>query len=456
MNSKNSNTKVSRTGGRTVSPARRVAFEILSRVEEQGSYASILLAEREPELRPDDRSLCHELVLGVLRWRLWLDSAIEHFSGRKVETLDLPVALALRLGLYQLRFLSRIPPSAAVNESVNIAYLARVRSASGFINAVLRRALREPHFDPAAAISDPIEQLAVATSHPPWLIEQWVAQFGFDHVREFAASNNNPAPVAFRISLHADKDAVLTSLRAAGARLVQSDIAPNSWKVLGGGVELRELTEKGNIYIQDEASQLVPHLLDVQPYQIVLDACAAPGSKTTLIAGLADDRARIFAGDLNTARLRLVGQAAGMQGLRSIQSVALDAENLPFLPRSFDRVLVDAPCSGTGTLRRNPEIRWRITNADVSALSHQQLRILESASRTLKPGGRLIYSTCSVEKDENELVVERFLKHHPEFFPISPSVGSQSVSEQGCIRIWPHLDGADGFFAAAIERASGA
>jgi 16S rRNA (cytosine967-C5)-methyltransferase len=392
----------------------------------------------------------------VLRWRLWLNSAIEHFSGRKVEALDLPVVLALRLGLYQLRFLSRIPPSAAVNESVNIAYLARVRSASGFINAVLRRALREPQYDPASAISDPIEQLAVATSHPPWIINRWVAQFGFDLVREFAASNNNPAPVAFRVSLHADKDAVLTALRAGGASVVQSDIAPNAWRVVGGGVELRELTEKGSIYIQDEASQLVPHILDVQPFQTVLDACAAPGSKTTLIATIADDRARIFAGDLNTARLRLVGQAAGLQGLKGIHSVALDAENLPFLPRSFDRVLVDAPCSGTGTFRRNPEIRWRITNSDVLALSHQQLRILESASETLKPGGRLIYSTCSVERDENELVVERFLTLHPDFFLVSPSVGSKSVSEEGYLRIWPHRGGADGFFAAVIERASSA
>src|SRR4051794_28921342 len=190
MNAKNSNIKTARPGGRTVSPARRVAFEILSRVEEQGAYASILLAEREPELSPADRSLSHELVLGVLRWRLWLDCVIEHFSRRKIEALDLPVVLALRLGLYQLRFLSRVPPSAAVNESVNMAYLARVRSASGFINAVLRRAVREPHYDPAVSISDPNEQLAVATSHPRWLIESWIAQFGFDHAREFAASNN--------------------------------------------------------------------------------------------------------------------------------------------------------------------------------------------------------------------------------------------------------------------------
>jgi 16S rRNA (cytosine967-C5)-methyltransferase len=249
---------------------------------------------------------------------------------------------------------------------------------------------------------------------------------------------------------------VLAALRNAGASVVPSDITPNAWRVVGGGAELRQLTEKGSIYIQDEASQLVPHLLDVQPFQTVLDACAAPGSKTTLIAKLAGDRARIFAGDQNTARLRLVGQAAGLQGLKGIHSVALDAENLPFFPRSFDRVLVDAPCSGSGTFRRNPEIRWRITNSDVLALSHQQLRILESASQTLKPGGRLIYSTCSVERDENELVVERFLKLHPDFYLVLPSVGSKSVSEQEYLRIWPHQGGADGFFAAAIERTSSA
>ncbi len=221
----------------TVAPARRSAFEILRRVETESAYASVLLAALDSRMREDDRALCHELVLGVLRRKLWLDKTIEHFGERKIEKLDLAVRLALEVGLYQLRFLTRVPASAAVNESVNFVRASRVKSAAGFVNAVLRRATREPDYDPVAAIVDPIQKLSIETSHPSWLIERWVQAFGFDEAAAFARANNQAAPTAVRLTAKASRDKgaaerVLQNLRDAGTEVIASQIAPDSWRVM--------------------------------------------------------------------------------------------------------------------------------------------------------------------------------------------------------------------------------
>ncbi|HEX7957988.1 MAG TPA: transcription antitermination factor NusB, partial [Pyrinomonadaceae bacterium] len=315
-------------GGRAVSPARRAAFEILRRVEEEGAFAAPLLANLPEELSTEDRALCYELTLGVLRRQLWLDRTLEHFAGRAAGKLDAPVRRALRVGLFQLRFLARVPAHAAVNESVNFAHSAGLRSAAPFINAVLRRATRETEFDPAAGVEDPLERIAVETSHPPWLVRRWAAAFGTEEAAAFAAANNDPAPAAFRVNtLKADADSLLEELRAAGVELSPSEVAPGGWRVVGGaGARLRALAAEGLVYLQDEASQLVAHVLGARAGERVLDACAAPGSKTTQIAALASDRALVVAGDLYAHRLRVVEEAAARQGLRNVLPVVLDAE----------------------------------------------------------------------------------------------------------------------------------
>jgi 16S rRNA (cytosine967-C5)-methyltransferase len=447
-----------------LSPARRAAFEILRRVEDESAYASSLLATMDERLRDDDRSLCHELVLGVLRQQLWLDRALEHFANRRLESVDLPVRLALRLGLYQLRFLSRIPPSAAVNESVNLVRAAGLKSAATFANAVLRRATREPDYDPAANVSDPVEKLALETSHPSWLIERWAKAFGFAEAAALARANNEPAPVAFRLTAKtiANEDEtqrIINELTAAGMELRRSKIAPNSWRVTGHRPALlRSLTSDGLIYLQDEASQLVGHLLDAQAGDRVLDVCAAPGSKTTHIGALAP-QAMIVAGELYEHRSRILRKLAATQGNASIQVVVADATvDLPFANASFDRVLVDAPCSGTGTLRRNPEIRWRIQPSDIAELSLKQGRILAHATEMVRPGGILLYSTCSLEKDENEAVAAEFVKEHPGFVQLrlsnARSLGAPAdlATASGAIRTWPHRHDVDGFFMIAFQR----
>jgi len=435
-----------------VSPARLAAFEVLWRVE-GGAYSAIALSEKEEELDAIDRALCHELVLGVLRHGLWLDRLTEHYADRKISKLDLAVRIALRLGLYQLRFLSRIPASAAVNESVSLVRKARIHSAEGFVNAVLRRATREPEFDPAAYISNVAERWAVQTSHPLWLIDRWTRAFGEELTEKFARANNQPAPLAFRIvGREENAQPIVERLRRAEAELTPSEIVKGAWRVTGAGSLLQELVRAGEIYIQDEASQLVAKCVNAAPGERILDLCAAPGSKTTQISDNAGDGAIVVAGDRNESRLQTVVSSARRQRLSQVKCVVFDGlASLPFREGSFDCVLLDAPCSGTGTLRRNPEIRWRISPEDISELATRQLRLLLNGSKVVRPGGRLVYSTCSVEKEENEEVVSAFLRSNGRFKPVALPAKSAVKTAIGTLRTWPHLDGTDGFFIAAFE-----
>jgi 16S rRNA (cytosine967-C5)-methyltransferase len=452
-----------------ISPARRAAFEILRRVEEELGYSSALLANSDNDLNAQDRALCHELVLGVLRRQLWLDFAIEHFAARQIGSLDRGVVIALRLGLYQLRFLSKIPPSAAINESVNLVKAARLKSAASFVNAVLRRATREPDYDPAAGVTHVAERLAIETSHPRWLLERWTGQFGPEEAAAIAHANNDLAPLAFRFTARAFRDTpnppstIINELRAAGAVLAESTIAPGGWRLIrgdgsGGGrpkamsALLRKLTAAGLVYSQDEASQMVAQLLDVTGGDLVLDVCAAPGSKSTLIAALSPE-ARIVAGDLYEHRMRIMKGLTQQQQAGNVHFVVLDATRyLPFPPGLFDRVLVDAPCSGTGTLRHNPEIRWRLTPSDFSELRDKQTRILDHAGAAARPGGLLLYSTCSLERDENEAVVSDFLKGHADFEIARQQLRPDLSTEAGAVRTWPHRQGVDGFFATVFQK----
>ncbi len=419
-----------------ISPARVAAFKVLQQVE-NGAFSSVLLASENPHLQPLDRALCHELVLGVLRWQLFLDKIVEHFSKRRVDSLDAAVRIALRLGLYQLRFLTRVPASAAVNESVSLVRAARLSSATAFVNAVLRRAVREAEYDPAAEISDPLEKIAVQTSHPAWLIERWVNSFGVEEAEAFARANNTAPPTAFRVvAKRANQSEILSRLSAAGATLESSDIVDGAWRVSGTTSLLREMSAAGEIYLQDEASQLVADAMDVKRGERVLDLCAAPGGKTTLMADRAGDEAFIVASDRSPTRLATVISTTRLHELKSVTPLILDAtERLPFEQESFDRVLVDAPCSGTGTLRSNPEIRWRLVPTEFSRFAQQQKRILSRAVEVLKPGGRLVYSTCSVEREENEEVIETL-----------------DLKMIKTLRTWPQHEGADGFFISILEK----
>jgi 16S rRNA (cytosine967-C5)-methyltransferase len=480
--------------GSDVSPARRAAFDILRRVETKGAFASELLAAEVENLSAEDRALCHELALGVLRRRLWLDTAIEHYAARSVKKIDERALVALRLGLYQLKFLSRVPAHAAVNESVNLARAFHFPHAANFINAVLRRALREPDFDPTTQAKTKLEKLAIKTSHPAWLLARWTEFYGFDDAAKLARANNDTPPVSFRLTRKVSSPKSQVSGRksseetrvsrssesgiqnpelnqqsasgkrtSADLRLETSDlrlsaVSPDAWRLAGESgaarARLRELARAGAIYLQDEASQLVAHILAARAGARVLDACAAPGSKTTHIAALADDAALIAAGDKSAARLPILREVVARQSLTSVRLVQFDAARaLPFPDETFDYILVDAPCSGTGTLRHNPEIRWRIAIEDIAQLAQRQTRILACAARALRKGGRLVYSTCSLEPEEGEQVIAGFLRAHSDFALAGLNVQPHLLTaDEKFARTFPHRDDTDGFFIAALTR----
>jgi 16S rRNA (cytosine967-C5)-methyltransferase len=441
-----------------VSPARRAAFDILSLVEAERAYASVLVAAlSESDLSREDRALTQEITLGVLRWQRSLDYFIERYSGRSIARLDLPVLIALRVGLYQLRHLSRVPQSAAVNESVNLVRRARVKSAASMVNAVLRQAARRLEETAGGGIADPLERASVELSHPRWMLERWRSVFGEHETRQLALANNAPHATAFRVNtLRTSVNEVLTGLSAEGIIARESRVADGAFVVESGPAPvIIQAARRGVIYLQDEASQLVSILLDAKSGHRVLDLCAAPGSKTSHIAALTCDNAWIVACDVHQHRLTTLRATSERLGVRSIDAIALDATcELPFVAgrHEFDRVLVDAPCSGTGTLRSNPEIKWRLSAGDLTRLTQLQLSLLERGAAAVASGGRLVYSTCSIEREENEEVVRRLLERMPRFQVTEPNTPANLITSDGFVRTFTHRDGTDGFFAAVLER----
>lgn len=410
-----------------ISPARTAAFDILLKIEKEKAYSSVLLPVYEEKLGAKDRGLCHEITLGVLRRRLYLDRVTDKFVGKK---LDLPVRIALYIGLYQLLFLDRIPAYSAINESVNLVQRAKKTSAKGLVNAVLRKASRGA---PVLEFSDELERISVETSHPRWLVEKWANDLGFEEAGRLAAANNDAGKTEYRAT--SKLEAKLTG---------NEDIAA-----------LNAMAAEGKIYFQDEGSQMAASAVDLAAGQRFLDVCAAPGSKTTYIA----DRYRnsentlFAAGDLHAHRLKVLRSACLNQDVGFVNILQYDAETaLPFSDRAFDVVLVDAPCSGTGTIRHNPEVRYLLEEKDLDELSGKQLRILKNASKLVKSGGKLVYSTCSLEKEENEAVAAIFLELHPDFTVTRPRVPEELITPGGFARTFPHRDGMDGFFIAVFER----
>ena len=440
-----------------ISPARRAAFDILHQVAEQQAYASVRVAAlSESDLSREDRALAQEIILGVLRWQLALDHFIERYSERSIDRLDLRVLIALRMGLYQLRYLDRVPQSAAVNESVNLVKRARVTSAAGLVNAVLRKAARNSDDQVSQSISDPLEQASIELSHPKWMLERWRATLGENDTKQLALANNTPPTTAFRVNpLRATVEQVLADLKQEGVITRESRIAQGGFVVESGhGSPVARAAQQGLIYIQDEASQLVSLLLEPRSGERVLDLCAAPGSKSSHIAALAGDKAWVLACDRHHHRLTTLLTTCSRLGVRSIEAIVMDAAGaLPLvLGSEFDKVLVDAPCSGTGTLRGNPEIKWRLLAGDLPRLAELQLRLLEQGASAVATGGRLVYSTCSIEAEENEEVINRFLERVTAFKVIEPKAPQSLITADGYVRTFPHRGGTDGFFAAVLER----
>lgn len=427
-----------------ISAARTAAFDILLRIERERAFSSILLPLAEATLSPSDRALCHELVLGTLRRQIYLDRVIESLAGNK--KVDIEVRIAIRLGLYQILFLDRVPQYSAINESVNLVGRAKKTSAKGFANAILRRATRGPvSFD----FPDEIERLTVESSHPRWLLERWIEKYGLEAASQIAFANNRQPSAAIRLTARSGE--------AAGALVNRADpghLAAGAYILDRRDETSTNLAQSGEIYFQDEASQLAARAIEIPVGGRFLDVCAAPGSKTGLIAARYSGAAKLLvAGDLHTSRVEMLRANCDHQGAGFVNLVQYDAAKaLPFADETFDSVLVDVPCSGTGTIMHNPEIRYSLTPGEIAELPGKQLEILKNASNTVIRGGLLIYSTCSLEPEENEDVCRRFLEMSGDFTQVAPSVPEAILTGDRFGRTWPQRDGVDGFFIAAFRK----
>jgi 16S rRNA (cytosine967-C5)-methyltransferase len=411
-----------------VTPSRVAAFDVLWRVAAEDAFASNLLASpRYDRLSREDHALAQELSLGVLRWQIQLDFLIERYARRSLDRLDPEVVVALRLGLYQLKFLSRIPPHAAINESVNLVKQRGKKSAAPFVNALLRAAQREEDLDFNQAIKNPLERLSVETAHPPWLLGRWIERFGEEEARAMALANNAAPRAAFRFNTRrAGESRTGAWLAEHNVAVRDSELAPGAAVIESGSLSPQsEPVREGWIYFQDEASQLVAHLAAIRSNPLrsqisnlrFLDLCAAPGGKTSLLATLLPANTLVVAGDLRLHRLLTMKALNERLGVDNIHLVQFNAEREPPFDQreGFDIVLLDAPCSGLGTLQRHPEIKLRMSEDRIARLAELQKRLITNAARQLCVGGLLVYSVCSTEPEEGENVVAWFRQNNPEF-----------------------------------------
>ena len=478
-----------------ISPARQAAFDALRSIASgQADLGDALRRTRDPLEDPRDRALATDLVLGTLRTRAALDYQLQQFSARPLSRLDELVLDCLRLAAYQILYLSRLPMSAVVNDAVSMVKASRVRSAAPFANAVLRRLARSHdhlnwprrpsvsnHEEHRSAL---VEFLSITCSHPPWLVNRWLERYGEAATEEWLRFNNQaPAMTLATNRLRTTRDELATRLLTENVRTVPTAFAAHGLTVVSGHVLRTQTFREGYCLVQDEASQLVAELVDAQGARSVLDACASPGGKTVALAAqveMADPlvasafrrkmdmtaasafrrkEGRVVATDVRRRRVRLLAetlQRCQAQSVRVVQVSATDP--LPFLEGAFDRVLVDAPCSGLGTVRRDPDIRWRRTESDLPAFSQQQQDLLRRVAPTVSSGGRIVYSTCSSEPEENEGVVSAFLADHSDFsvLPIAslPEVSAavrSLTTTAGFFRSQPTV-GLEAFFAAVLQK----
>ena len=440
--------------------ARALAHEVLVRVETTDAFADVLLGERlaRAELGGPDAALATRLVYGTLAWQGRLDHHLRALVHTSLDRLDPPVRAALRLGLYQLLFLDRIPDYAAVDASVRLARDAG-RGATGLVNAVLRRAAaRAPDLSLPDPAGDPLERLAVEWSHPRWLVERWASAFGMAELSRLLAANNVPGPTAVRANrLRTTREALLAELGAAGVHAAAGRWAEDAIVVDGAAAQLRALPawRAGRLAFQGEGSQLITTLLGLRPGTRLLDACAAPGGKACHATAILERRGRVAALDRRSTGARRIRAEAGRLGA-AVEIAVGDARRPPFAG-AFDAVLVDAPCSGLGTLRRHPELRWRRRPEDIARLATLQRDILSGVAPLVRPGGLLVYAVCTLTRQENEEVVASFCGAHRGFAvehaAHAAGVPAELVTPEGFLRTLPHRDGLDGFFAARMRLA---
>ena len=448
--------------------ARLAAYRVLAEVA-LGTDLPVAHARHRDTL-PDDRerALVTELTTGTLRWLAALDHIIASVSSRPLAQLDVEVLHVLRLGAYQLVRLDRIPASAAVDQAVTLVRQIGKASARGFVNAVLRQIVRLggnhrlPTIPTATSSrNEVIAYLSITCSHPEWLVERWLSRLGVDAAMARVRFNNQIPALTLQVNRLRIEPAVLAQqLNEHGVQTAPTRFASHGLTVLSGNPLRTPLAQRGLFEVHDEASQLVAELACVRRGERVLDGCAAPGGKTVALATDVGSTGTVVAADLRPARVRLLRTMLQKFGRQNVPIVRHDLRHPPFLD-AFDCVLVDAPCSGLGTIRRDPDIRWRRTLVDLTRYANAQRELLAQAAQTVRPGGRLVYATCSSEPEENEEVVEAFLADHPSYEPLpAECVGTISpglravLDADGNLSTSPEAHALESFFGVTLGRQS--
>ena len=436
--------------------ARELALQILQEVFTGGAYANLSLSKHlnSAKLSPVDRRFVTELVYGTTKACGTLDWMLGHYIKKPLSQTDPLVVNILRLGLYQLLFLDKIPASAAVNEAVSLARKLANPGASGFVNAVLRSAVREPEKirfpNPA---KDPVRHIALREYHPEWLVRRWIARIGQEETLKLCKFDNTQPPLSLRTNtLKISREDLLQKFSEAGVEAEISRLAPEGILCYRGGAEPLHFLREGLCQAQDESSMLASHVVAPQAGEFVIDACAAPGGKSTHLAALMQNRGRVLACDVHEHKIALIEDNCRRLGTDIVEPRLQDSATLHEQFSSLaDRVLVDAPCSGLGVLRRRPDARWRKEDS-LRDLPGLQRAILSSAAQCVKPGGVLVYSTCTLEESENEAVVRQFLANNANFSLDSAGQPLPEPRQETMLTLWPQRDGTDGFFIARMRR----
>ena len=434
-----------------VTEARLVAADVCADLR-RGTLLDASFDRRSSTLDPRDRRFARELVYGMLRQRAWIDALLTDRVRGGLSRLDIDVLDLLRLGAYQLLKMRSVPPYAAIAQTVEMAKRRHGEGPGKLTNAVLRRLDREANALTVATPADPIDALALAESHPRWLVARWIARWGEEETRRLLQANNTEPPIVLR-PIHAVREQVEAMLESSGVAVADAPLVSDSIQLAGPISSLTELGafRQGLFHVQDPASTLVTKYAAIPEGAVVADVCAAPGGKA---AELSRRASSVFASDLSPSRLKRVMENARRMDLQSVYAFVADAKK-PAV-RAVDAVLIDAPCTGTGTFRRHPDARWRLKPSDLAVMSKLQRDILRGASTIVKPGGLLVYSTCSLEIEENDAQVERFLAEHSEWRLEPPAEGAvpAAVLDAGRLRVLPQRHGTDGAFAARLRRSA--
>jgi 16S rRNA (cytosine967-C5)-methyltransferase len=449
-----------------IAPARIAAYEALTAVSAGNADLPTAIAFARASLRDErDRALAADIAAGVQRWRATLDHLVFVFAHRSLDRLDPEIIEILRLSAYQLLHHTRVPASAVVDDAVNLTRRVGKASAAGFVNAVLRTISRKrerlplpprPTEGPPAGAA--LDYLSVTLSHPRWLAARWLTRYGFEAAEAWMTFNNQPAPLTLRLNrLKMDRAGLEARLAAAQVTFHAARYAPDAL-IVDAGYPLRgDGLTAGAFVVQDEASQLVALLAGASPGPRTLDACAAPGGKTTFIAAAMRNEGLLVACDVRPRRIELLRQTVSASGAANVRIVQADLLHpLPF-SRPFDTVFVDAPCSGLGTVRRDPDIKWHRREADLTRLAEAERVMLQHAASAVAPGGLLVYATCSSEPEENEEVAAAFISAHDDFGSvdvrgIAPAVPHDVIDARGHLRTLPHVHGLEAFFGAAFRK----